>query len=77
MTGSRRTPITATAPLDGGPIRRTAPLTCPACDHEFAGLWIDEKTGDQQCPACGHGFEAIWPGFHFEPETVIARPQEV
>jgi len=59
-------------PATPAPIRHTAPVSCPACGHEFTGRWTGGRTtADQQCGACGHVFEATWPGFRFEPETVV------
>jgi uncharacterized protein (UPF0212 family) len=57
-------------------IRRGAPLTCPACEHEFDACWVDTKTGPQQCPSCGHEFEATWPGFKFDPVRVIVDARD-
>jgi DNA-directed RNA polymerase subunit N (RpoN/RPB10) len=53
--------------------RYTGSLTCPSCGRKVTGHWADSPdAAPQRCRSCGHVFDAAWPGFHFEPETVVA-----
>lgn len=64
----------APASVDDDGFTFGGPVDCPSCGHHFIGCWVDRRTGEQRCDACGWVFEATWPGFQFEPETIVLRP---